>query len=125
MALASKLSQAGELRWIAWKHRLSRAQEEAVSLKRPAKVPRLEELFYDEIPCRELPQGQVGHGFVQGILSLVSTSFALLGAAHLHNLRMYERKFVKLAFQRHEAGSGLRQLTLEEMRRSQNVGTFE
>ena len=115
MALASKLSQAGELRWIAWKHRLSRAQEEAVSLKRPAKVPRLEELFDDEIPCRELPQGQVGHGFVQGILSLVSTSFALLGTAHLHNLRMYERKFVKLAFQRHEAGSGLRQLTLEEM----------
>ena len=96
MALASKLSQAGELRWIAWKHRLSRAQEEAVSLKRPAKVPRLEELFYDEIPCRELPQGQVGHGFVQGILSLVSTSFALLGTAHLHNLRMRERKFVKL-----------------------------
>ena len=115
MALASKLSQAGELRWIAWKHRLSRAQEEAVSLKRPAKVPRLEELFYDEIPCRDLPQGQVGQGFVQGILSLASTSFALLGAAHLHNLRMYERKFVKLAFQRHEAGSGLRQLTLEEL----------
>ena len=115
MALASKLSQAGELRWIAWKHRLSRAQEEAISLKRPTKVPRLEELFYDEIPCRDLPQGQVGYSFVQGILSLVSTSFALLGKAHLHNLRLYERKFLKLAFQRHEPGSGLRQLTIEEL----------
>ena len=54
MALASKLSQAGEMRWIAWKHRLSKSQEEAIALKRPAKVPRLEELFWDEIPSREL-----------------------------------------------------------------------
>ena len=103
------------MRWIAWKHRLSKAQEESQALKRPAKVPRLEELFYDEIPTRELPQGMVGVGFVQSILGLVSTSFALLGKAHLHNLRLYERKFLKLAFQKHEASSGLRQLNLEEM----------
>ena len=114
MALATKLSQPGEMRWIAWKHRLSKAQEESQALKRPAKVPRLEELFYDEIPTRELPQGMVGVGFVQSILGLVSTSFALLGKAHLHNLRLYERKFLKLAFQKHEASSGLRQLNLEE-----------
>ncbi|CAE7250897.1 unnamed protein product [Symbiodinium sp. CCMP2592] len=106
LALAAKLVKPGEMRWVAWKHRMSKSQ---------AKIPRLEELVYDEIPSRELPQGQVGMTFLQGILGLLCISLAFVKGAHLQSLRLYERKFIRLACQRHEASSGLRSPNMEEL----------
>ncbi|CAE7282105.1 unnamed protein product [Symbiodinium sp. CCMP2592] len=115
LALAAKLVKPGEMRWVAWKHRMSKSQEESFALRRPAKIPRLEELVYDEIPSRELPQGQVGMTFLQGILGLLCISLAFVKGAHLQSLRLYERKFIRLACQRHEASSGLRSPNIEEL----------
>ena len=115
LALTSKVMQPGELKWIPWKFRMSKAQEEAFNLRRPSKVPKFEDFIYDEIPARELPQGQVGASFLQGVLGLMSVSASLVQGAHLHNLRLYERKFIKLACSRLEGSTGLRQPHIEEL----------
>ena len=115
LALTSKVMQPGELKWIPWKFRMSKAQEEAFNLRRPSKVPKFEDFIYDEIPARELPQGQVGASFLQGVLGLMSVSASLVQGAHLRNLRLYERKFIKLACSRLEGSTGLRQPNVEEL----------
>ena len=115
LALTSKVMQPGELKWIPWKFRMSKVQEEAFNLRRPSKVPKFEDFIYDEIPARELPQGQVGASFLQGVLGLMSVSASLVQGAHLHNLRLYERKFIKLACSRLEGSTGLRQPNIEEL----------
>ncbi|CAE7197295.1 unnamed protein product [Symbiodinium sp. CCMP2592] len=104
LAYVAKVIQKGELRWIPWKIRMSQAQQDSLALRRPAKVPRLEELIYDDVPQREIPAGAVGANYLSGILGLVSVAVAMLQGAHLASLRKFERKFIKLATQKCEAG---------------------
>ncbi|CAE7282201.1 unnamed protein product [Symbiodinium sp. CCMP2592] len=104
LAYVAKVVQKGELRWIPWKLRMSQAQQDSLALRRPAKVPRLEELIYDDVPQREIPAGAVGANYLSGILGLVSVAVAMLQGAHLASLREFERKFIKLATQKCEAG---------------------
>ncbi|CAE7829501.1 unnamed protein product [Symbiodinium sp. CCMP2592] len=104
LAYVAKVIQKGELRWIPWKLRMSQAQQDSLALRRPAKVPRLEELIYDDVPQREIPAGAVGANYLSGILGLVSVAVAMLQGAHLASLRKFERKFIKLATQKCEAG---------------------
>ena len=115
LALCFKYATPGELKWVPWKYRMSQAQHESHSLRRPSKIPRLEDFLYDDVPSREIPTGQVGFHLLSSLLGLNTLGLALVKAAHLGSLRMYERKFLKLAFQRYEAGSGLRGPTAEEM----------
>ncbi|CAE7774329.1 unnamed protein product [Symbiodinium sp. CCMP2592] len=104
LAYVAKVVQKGELRWIPWKLRMSQAQQDSLALRRPAKVPRLEELIYDDVPQRDIPAGAVGANYLSGILGLVSVAVAMLQGAHLASLRKFERKFIKLATQKCEAG---------------------
>ena len=83
---------------------MCQSQQESLSMRRPAKLPRLEELIYDDVPQREIPAGAVGANYLSGILGLLSIAVAMLQGAHLSNLRKYERKFIKLATQKCEAG---------------------
>ena len=52
----------------------------------------------------EIPAGAVGTNYLSGVLGLLSIAVAMLQGAHLSNLRKYERKFIKLATQKCEAG---------------------
>ena len=94
---------------------MSQSQQENHSLRRPSKIPRLEDFIYDEVPSREIPAGQVGYHLLSSLLGFKTVGLALVRAAHLGSLRMCEGKFLKLAFYKHEAGAGLRGPTAEEM----------
>ena len=104
LAYVAKIVQKGELKWVPWKFRMCQSQQESLSMRRPAKIPRLDELIYDDVPQREIPAGAVGANYLSGILGLLSIAVAMLQGAHLSNLRKYERKFIKLATQKCEAG---------------------
>ena len=98
MALSTKLGQAGEMRWIAWKHRLSKTQEEAQTLRRPAKVP---VLGRNPNSCASR---HGGHGLCSEHSGVSQYIVRLLEKAYLHNLSLYERKFVKPSNGARQAG---------------------
>ena len=98
-----------------WKCRMSQAQQDNHSLRRPSKIPRLEDFIWDEVPSREIPTGQLGFHLLSSLLGLRALGLALVRATHLGSLRAYECRFLKLAFQKHENGSGLRGPSAEEM----------
>ena len=98
LALCFKYATPGELKWVPWKYRMSQAQYESNSLRRPSKVPRLEDFLYDDVPSREIPTGQVDFHLLSSLLGLNTLGLALVKAAHLGSLRMYERKSSNLRF---------------------------
>ena len=52
MALVHKGVSEKTLKFPLWKHRLSASQEQAHQVSRPSKVPRLESLLFDDVPCQ-------------------------------------------------------------------------
>jgi len=97
MALVHKGVQERLLRWPQWRHRLSQAQEQSHQLVRPAKVPRLEALIFDEVPAKEVPSS-LSYAYVAGVLNLHATALALCGACHLSTLKRYVQSFLRLCF---------------------------
>ena len=95
---------------------MSQAQLDASQLQRPSKLPKLDNLFVDEVPVRDLPHGNnpASEGILRSVLSIHSNAIALVEGAHLGVLRLYEKRFLKLALQRFENGSGLRSVNVQE-----------
>ena len=115
LALAHRYKTDCTYKFIPWKLRLSeRAQEELTAL-RPRKTPKLEDLVYDEVPSRDIPDGGISQMLLYSLLDLAAIAFTMLEAAHLASFRAYNRLFVKLAFRRHTADSGLRGPSVAEM----------
>ena len=121
MALTHSQLQKKEWRFIPWRYRLSCSQHDMQQSSRPHKIQRLEslavqDLIVDDVPTQELPQ-QIGAGAAQltQILQLQATSIALCSGAHLHTLKKYVHKFVKVAMTRYEADTNLRGPTTKEM----------
>eukprot|EP00439_Symbiodinium_sp_Y106_P012663 s3263_g1.t2 len=103
MALTYRAVADRSLKWPQWKHRLSVSQEQAHQLGRPAKMPRLESLLFDEVPSKEVPS-VLNYGYVSGILNMRATALALCKAAHLSVLKRYVQSFLKLCFPQLEPG---------------------
>ena len=115
LALAHRYKTDCTYKFIPWKLRLSeRAQEELTAL-RPRKVPKLEDLMYDEVPSRDIPDNGISQMLLYSLLDLTAIAFTMLEAAHLASFRAYNRLFVKLAFRRHAADSGLRGPSVADM----------
>ena len=115
LALAHRYKTDCAYKFIPWKLRLSeRAQEELTAL-RPRKTPKLEDLMYDEVPSRDIPDGGISQMLLYSLLDLAAIAFTMLEAAHLASFRAYNRLFVKLAFRRHTADSGLGGPSVAEM----------
>ena len=115
LALAHRYKTDCTYKFIPWKLRLSeRAQEELTAL-RPRKVPKLEDLMYDEVPSRDIPDNGISQMLLYSLLDLTAIAFTRLEAAHLASFRAYNRLFVKLAFRRHTADSGLRGPSVADM----------
>ncbi|CAE7265839.1 unnamed protein product, partial [Symbiodinium necroappetens] len=91
------------LKWPQWKHRLSVAQEQSHQLSRPAKMPRLESLLFDDVPAKDVPS-VLNYGYVAGILNMHANALALCKAAHLSVLKRYVQAFLKLCFPQLEPG---------------------
>ena len=115
LALAHRYKTDCTYKFIPWKLRLSeRAQEELAAL-RPRKVPKLEDLMNDEVPSRDIPDNGISQMLLYSLLDLTAIAFTMLEAARLASFRAYNRLFVKLAFRRHTADSGLRGPSVADM----------
>ena len=115
LALAHRYKTDCAYKFIPWKLRLSERAQEELTAFRPRKTPKLEDLVYDEVPSRDIPDGGISQMLLYSLLDLVAIAFTMLEAAHLASFRAYNRLFVKLAFRRHTADSGLRGPSVAEM----------
>ena len=115
LALAHKYMTDGTFKFIPWKLRLSERSQEELTALRPRKIPKLEDLMFDEVPSREIPDGGISQMLLYSLLELAAIAFTMLEAAHLASFRAYNRLFLKLAFRRHTPNSGLRGPSVAEM----------
>lgn len=119
MALTHHQLSKKEWKWIPWSIRLSQHQHDTHSASRPKKVAKLEslsvqDLILDDIPNRELPH-QLGIAQLTQILMLQAVAIALCKGAHLHGLKQYAHKFIRIASTRYDSDSGLRGPNTQEM----------
>ena len=110
LALMAKQIQDKRWKWIHWKYRMSEDMLEQQMLQRPAKMAKLEleKIVFDEVPSRDVSAQGMGRRTMQSCLELQAVALAMCGAAHLHTLREYNRRFLSKAFERFPSESGLR-----------------
>ncbi|CAE7767751.1 unnamed protein product [Symbiodinium sp. CCMP2592] len=97
LSLAYRLKGTSDWKFISWKHRLSKQQEEDYNSSRPRKLARFEnftDVLYDDVPSRNVAENMGLYG-ISNLLSIHSNALALADIAHLATLRSYERKFLK------------------------------
>ncbi|CAE7214935.1 unnamed protein product [Symbiodinium sp. CCMP2592] len=97
LSLAYRLKGTSDWKFISWKHRLSKQQEEDYNSARPRKLARFEnftDVLYDDVPSRNVAENMGLYG-ISNLLSTHSNALALADVAHLATLRSYERKFLK------------------------------
>ena len=114
LALVAKQVQDHHWRYVPWKWRLSEEQHDMSAMSRPAKVPRLDSLLFDEIPEREVHIASMGKGLVHELLTLQATAIAMCGGAHLHSLKEMIRLFMARLYERYPADSHLRSPSVSE-----------
>ena len=115
LAACSKQVQDKQFAYIPWKFRLSEGKLDEISSSRPKKVARLEDYIFDDIPSREISDSGVSQMFLSHLLDLLAFAFCLVEVAHLSSFRAYSKLFIKLAFNRPPAESGLRAPNVSEM----------
>ena len=59
LALAHHYKTDCTYKFIPWKLRLSERAQEELTAFRPRKTPKLEDLVYDEVPSRDIPDGGI------------------------------------------------------------------
>ena len=118
LALCNKYLSDKSFKYIPWHLRLSDKTQEELSLHRPRKVPRLEDLLWDDVPSRDIPSNGISQMFLFHLLELVSIAYATLEAAHLSSFRKYNKLFMSLAFRRHQSDAGLRNPTVIELQQA-------
>ena len=99
LALCNKYLADKSFKHIPWHLRLSEKTQEELSLHRPRKVPRLEDLLWDDVPSRDIPSNGISQMFLFHLLELISIAYAMLEAARLSSFRKYN----KLSFHLHFA----------------------
>ena len=114
LALVAKQVQDHHWRYVPWKWRLSEEQHDMSAMSRPAKVPRLDALLFDEVPEREVHIASMGKALVHELLSLQATAIAMCGGAHLHSLKEMIRLFMARLYERYPADSHLRSPSVSE-----------
>ena len=118
LALCNKYLSDKSFKYIPWHLRLSDKTQEELSLHRPRKVPRLEDLLWDDVPSRDIPSNGISQMFLFHLLELVSIAYAMLEAAHLSSFRKYNKLFISLAFRRHQSDAGLRNPSVIELQQA-------
>ena len=71
--------------------------------------------FFDEVPSRDISDSGVSQMFLAHLLDLLAFAFCMLEVGHLSSFRAYNKLFIKLAFQKPPAESGLRCPNVTEM----------
>ena len=118
LALCNKYLADKSFKYIPWHLRLSEKTQEELSLHRPRKVPKLEDLLWDDVPTRDIPSNGISQMFLFHLLELISIAYAMLEAAHLSSFRKYNKLFISLAFRKRQAEVGLRNPTVIELQQA-------
>ena len=118
LSLCNKYLADKSFKYIPWHLRLSEKTQEELSLHRPRKVPRLEDLLWDDVPSRDIPSNGISQMFLFHLLELVSIAYAMLEAAHLSSFRKYNKLLISRAFRKHQADVGLRNPTVIELQQA-------
>ena len=93
-----------------------------ITLLGPRKVPMLEEMVHDDVPSREIPEGGIlANALIQPLGVALRYLYTMLEAAHLGSFREYDRLFLKLAFRKNPADSGLRGPSVRQMQKAWRV----
>ncbi|CAE7041542.1 unnamed protein product [Symbiodinium sp. CCMP2592] len=90
LSLAYRLKGTSDWKFISWKHRLSKQQEEDYNSSRPRKLARFEnftDVLYDDVPSRNVAENMGLYG-ISNLLSIHSNALALADIAHLATLRV-------------------------------------
>ena len=115
LAMVNKQCQDKHYIYVSWKHRISEEKLEEMHSTRTRKIARFDDFIFDEVPSRKIPESGISQMFLLHLLDLVAFAFCLLETAHLSSFRSYSKLFLKLAFQRPAAESGLRSPNVHEM----------
>ena len=118
LALCNKYFSDKSFKYIPWHLRLSEKTQEELSLHRPRKVPRLEDLLWEDVPSRDIPSNGISQMFLFHLLELVSIAYAMLEAAHLSSFRKYNKLFISLAFRKRQADVALCNPTVTELQQA-------
>ena len=115
LAACNKQVQDKHYSYIAWRFRLSEEKLEEIQASRPRKIARLDDCIFDEVPSRDISDSGVSQMFLAHLLDLLAFAFCMLEVGHLSSFRAYNKLFIKLAFQKPPADSGLRCPNVTEM----------
>eukprot|EP00439_Symbiodinium_sp_Y106_P074232 s519_g14.t1 len=95
--------------------RLSEKKLDEIQASRPKKIARLDDYIFDEVPSRDISDSGVSQMFLAHLLGLIAFAFCMLEVGHLSSFGAYNKLFIKLAFQKPPADSGLRCPNVTEM----------
>ena len=115
LAACNKQVQDKHYSYIAWRFRLSEEKLDEIQASRPRKIARLDDCIFDEVPSRDISDSGVSQMFLAHLLDLLAFAFCMLEVGHLASFRAYSKLFIKLAFQKPPADSGLRCPNVTEM----------
>ena len=115
LAACNKQVQDKHYSYIAWRFRLSEEKLDEIQASRPRKIARLDDCIFDEVPSRDISDSGVSQMFLAHLLDLLAFAFCMLEVGHLASFRAYNKLFIKLAFQKPPAESGLRCPNVTEM----------
>ena len=115
LAACTKQVQDKHYSYIAWRFRLSEEKLDEIQASRPRKIARLDDCIFDEVPSRDISDSGVSQKFLAHLLDLLAFAFCMLEVGHLASFRAYSKLFIKLAFQKPPADSGLRCPNVTEM----------
>ena len=108
------------LAWVPWQHRLSQKQYQEQTEARTGRPLRSEwqiitHALVDDQPEVPVEGRALSPGWFLKMQVIFSNALALCDAAHLKNLKLFDRKVADMCLKQPEKGSGLRTVTTTEM----------
>ena len=114
------LKPGQRIRWIPWQLRLSQKQyQEAMEAKatKPLRTEAqlLSAALFDDTPEMAVQQGAVTAAWLNRVQKPFRNAWALCGAAHLHNLKAFDKKVAELCLQHFDQDLSLRSPNMQEL----------
>ena len=108
------------LAWVPWQHRLSQKQYQEQTEARTGRPLRSEwqiitHALVDDQPEVPVEGRALSPGWFLKMQVIFSNALALCDAAHLKNLKLFDKKVADMCLKQPEKGSGLRTVTTTEM----------
>ena len=107
------LKPGQRIRWIPWQLRLSQKQYQEAMEAKATKPLRTEAQLLSAALFDDTPEMTLQQGAVNGVQKPFRNAWAL--AAHLHNLKAFDKKVAELCLQHFDQDLGLRSPNMQEL----------